>query len=278
MEGGGAFKRSEVIHKLKPFYSEEVLNDRLLSGGSRFENRINWAFSHLKKAEFIELSTNEKFSYIITELGKKALEDAKNGKKIDVAYLKNNSDSYEINWKSKTKLKENLQNEEEEEEIDLAEECNIRNSATGVEFLNQLRKLDWKFFEDFCAKLLEKMNYGVASKREIRQKDGGIDGVIYTDELGIKDKIYIQAKKYDNLTNVTAPKIREFLHILNTQNSKGVFITTSKFTKDALMEAEIFRKQGQIALIDDAKLLELCIKYKHGLKVKEILEVLESNL
>ncbi len=164
------------------------------------------------------------------------------------------------------------------DEIALEEAIQKIKEDAEIKFITTLREQNWQDFEDFCSQLLEKMGYGVSGIREKRTRDGGIDGVIYTDELGIKDKVYIQAKRYQDGNTVGSKDIQAFLHIVNEAKSKGIFITTSKFSPDAKKVAEVYQKNGTIALIDDNMLIKLCLKHKHGFKVKKVLEIMTSAL
>ena len=101
------------------------------------------------------------------------------------------------------------------------------------------------------------MGYGVSSTRTIRVRDGGIDGEIFEDELGINGVIYIQAKRYDN-NNISVNDIKNFLNTIN--KNKGIFITTSDFTKDAM--AEVISYRGRVALINKVSLIKYCKKYE----------------
>ena len=84
------------------------------------------------------------------------------------------------------------------------------------------------------------MNYGAGNLTN-KGPDGGIDGIIDEDELGLS-KIYIQAKRYKDGSNIRRPEIQQFIGAISNKNTKkGVFITTAKFTK----EAEIFAKDNQ---------------------------------
>ena len=211
------------------------------------------------------------------------MNEGSNGATIDEEYLKKKSSNYLKNWKEvkvleKPKILENYTEEVEAQDFNLEEAIEDLRQETEIEFIKTLRNLEWQFFEDFCAELVEKMNYGVAGKREIRVRDGGIDGVIYTDELGIRDKIHIQAKRYAEGNNVASKDMQAFLHIITKAKSKGIFITTSKFSSDAKEVAKDDERNGSIALIDDAKLIKLCVKYKHGFKLKKIIELLEVDL
>ena len=137
--------------------------------------------------------------------------------------------------------------------------------------------MDWQFFEDFCATLIEKMGYGKSSNRTIRVKDGGIDGILYNDELRFYNKIYIQAKRYAENNVVTSKDMQAFLYVIKEQKAKGVFITTSYFSKDAKAVAKQHEESGDIALIDCKKLIELAIKYRCGFNIINI-EIPEINL
>jgi len=291
-------KYHQIIHPLLELISKEVqsrktasdklrnnfnmnksdLEETTTSGMLVFDNRVGWAFTNLFKAEYIEL-TEQKAIYKISNLGKEALNDCKQKNiKIDVKYLEENSSNFLKNWKiskNDTKKKNDLKfnNGQNEVDFDLEEELDRVEKDFDADLLRKIKDLSWQKFEDLCAELLEKMGYGVASKREIRSGDGGIDGEIYEDELGLKGKIYIQAKKWDN-NNVQPKDIKEFL--FNVRANKGVFITTSDFSQKARDEA-INYKDGKVALINYSELVRLCKKYQilckkqtiHIYKIKE---------
>ena len=104
--------------------------------------------------------------------------------------------------------------------------------------------------------------------------DGGIDGIIDEDELGLS-KIYIQAKRYKDGSNIGRQEIQQFIGVISNKNTKkGVFITTAKFTKNA----EEFAKDSQnfsVVLIDGDRLAELIIKYKVGVQTSQIYQIYE---
>ena len=120
------------------------------------------------------------------------------------------------------------------------------------------------FFEKLVVELLVKMGYGgslkEAGKVLGRTGDAGIDGIIKEDKLGL-DAIYIQAKKWDG--SVGRPEIQKFAGALMGQKAKrGIFITTSNFTKDALEYADNI--DSRIVLIDGILLAELMTEYDLG--------------
>jgi restriction system protein len=242
--------------------SEEEKAERVSSGLLRFEDRVGWAFTYLTKAEYIEL-TEQKASYRTTNSGKEALEDAlKRNIPIDEKYLKEYAANYSKNWQVKRKDDyKNIDIEEDEEgnvTFDLEDELSRVDDEFKSDLLKKIKEMSWQDFEDLCASLLEKMGYGIASKRVIRTGDGGIDGEIFEDELGLKGKIYIQAKKWDN-NNIQPKDMKEFLY--NVRGNKGVFITTSDFSDKARSEAANY-KEGKVALINYIDLIKLCKKYQ----------------
>jgi len=122
-------------------------------------------------------------------------------------------------------------------------------------------------------KLLVKMGYGgsfqEAAQAIGRSGDGGIDGIIKEDRLGL-DVIYVQAKRWDG--PVGRPEVQKFAGALQGQRArKGVFITTSTFTKDAIEYAE--RLDSKIILIDGQRLAELMFEYGVGVSTVTRYEV-----
>ena len=141
------------------------------------------------------------------------------------------------------------------------------------DLLAKLHSVDPQRFEHIVVDLLVKMGYGGnlenAALITRYRKDDGIDGVIKEDKLGL-DKIYIQAKRWTN--TVGKPDIHAFIGALSEQGaSKGVYITTSKFSS----EARSFKPKSdmKIILIDGRELCQYMIEYGVGVSVKQIYEV-----
>lgn len=123
------------------------------------------------------------------------------------------------------------------------------------------------FFEKMVVDLLIKMGYGYDEKSGIvtgKSHDNGVDGIIEEDKLGL-GKIYIQAKRYKRSNKVSAPEIQKFIGAMG-KNNKGVFITTSSYTKEACKEAE--KAYKNIQLIDGSKLADLLLVYNVGVTNK----------
>ncbi len=137
-----------------------------------------------------------------------------------------------------------------------------------IELLDTVKASPPEFFERLVVQLLIRMGYG-GSREEAgravgRSGDGGIDGIVNEDRLGL-DAIYLQAKCWEGV--VGSPEIKKFIGALDTQQgaSKGVFITTSRFTLDARESAA--KSRFRIVLIDGARLADLMIEHNLGVSV-----------
>ncbi len=132
-------------------------------------------------------------------------------------------------------------------------------------------------FEDLVIRLLEAMGYGRAGavERTSASGDAGIDGIISQDPLGL-DRIYVQAKRYAVDQTIGRPKIHEFAGaLLGKQGDRGVYITTSSFSRGAREEAE--RINARIELIDGARLAELLVRYRVGVQAVQTVELLRLD-
>ena len=143
------------------------------------------------------------------------------------------------------------------------------NDSLSDELLSIIKNLSPTFFEKLVVDLLVAMGYGgdYQDAAEVTQqsKDGGVDGIIKEDKLGL-DKIYIQAKRWMNV--VGKPIIQQFAGALDgVKASKGVFITTSSYSKDAKKYVDSLSKK--IVLIDGKELTSFMIEYNLGVSVKK---------
>jgi len=227
-------------------------NERIPSGPKKLENRIGWARTYLKKAGLIESHRLGKVT--ITAYGTKALRS--NPPSINIKYLFQFPSFSE--WKG---VKPKDPDEKEQDDIGQTPEEIIDSSYRkykekfASDLLDQIKACSPQFFEDLVIDLLVEMGYG-GSKEDAeavgRSGDGGIDGVIKQDKLGL-DVIYIQAKRWDN--NIPGDKIRSFAATLDlTKTTNGVFTTTSAFTDEATKQAELMGKK--IVLIDGEQLAQ----------------------
>jgi restriction system protein len=148
----------------------------------------------------------------------------------------------------------------------------IRESL-AVELLGQIKAVTPEFFERIVLDLMLKMGYGGsrddAGSLTGAGADAGIDGIINEDQLGL-DVIYLQAKRWEN--TVGRPEIQKFVGALHGQRAKkGVFLTTSSFSQDALDYAATI--DPKVVLIDGARLAQLMIDFNVGVSVSQIYEI-----
>jgi restriction system protein len=253
--------------------SEQEIAQRINSGKQTvIKNRLGWARTYLKKAGLLEIP--EKGQLKITIRGLQALAQEQ---EINNDYLKQFPEYVE--FKSSKKKLENNQtdlsdqtNKTPEELIDNA--ADELNRTLSSELLDQIKEASPSFFEQLVVDLMLVMGYG-GSRKEAGQatqytSDGGIDGVINEDPLGL-EIIYLQAKRYSDKT-VGRPEVQAFAGALDLQRAKkGVFITTSKFSQDALEFVSLIEKR--IVLIDGDILTDLMIEHGLGLTTKRTIEI-----
>jgi restriction system protein len=238
-----------------------------------FKNRLTWSISYLKNAGL--LNTIKRGVYQITEQGQSIFKD--NISSISTDYLKK-FEGYKL-WHSTFQTDEiTKQNEEVDiktpEEI-IGENFKKINSKLAAELLELIKQREPAQFERFVLELLNSMGYGGAIEKNFevvgQSGDNGIDGIIYQDKLGI-DRVYVQAKRW-NENKVQSKDIRDFIGSLSLKGTnKGVFITTSQFTDDALKTAKM-NPQNIIILIDGKKLSEYAIQFNVGVELKEQFQI-----
>jgi restriction system protein len=262
----------EII--IKEFYITEEEQNIMIPSGRQllYYNRIAWAITHLKMAELIDAP--ERGKYLITDLGKSVI--ANPPEKISVKFLQT-LPNYN---KNRSPNKQEVPAEEQEEEIvtktpdELIEigYSQINNDLSN-KLISLLKNATPFYFEKIVLDLLLKMGYGGSDieNGEITSKTGdeGIDGIIKEDKLGL-GKIYIQAKKWEN--TVGRPDIQKFVGALQGKRAKkGIFITTSNFSKEALDYSN--NLDISIILIDGQKLTQLMIEYELGVTVKDVFKI-----
>ena len=246
--------------------TEEELGCRLPSGNqSIFDNRVGWAKTYLKKACLIEYKGKGVLK--ITERGKQVLKDSP--KKIDNKFLKQYDEFNEFQNKvnpkeEKQETETDYKNQTPEELIETA--FHDFQKSLAEELLDKIRNVSPSFFEKLVVALLVKMGYGGSIKdagQAIgRTGDEGIDGIIKEDKLGL-DVIYIHAKRWKENNVIGRPEIQKFVGALAGQGAKkGVFITASSFTKEALDYKPM--NDTKVIRIDGMKLANLMIEYNLG--------------
>lgn len=247
---------------------EEFLNKRTKSGDILILNRIGWGKSYLKQGKFIEYP--ERGMVQITPKGKALL------KKGSITLKELNKDP---DWIAYQEAKKEEKKHEPLEEIENASPQDLIDSAfttieTQVknELLEKVKAIDPYYFEKIILRLLNKMGYGEFIETP-KSNDGGIDGIINQDKLGL-EKIYVQAKRY-NENKVREKDIRNFIGAMSGDTSKGVFVTTSEFDTGAVEKAE--QATHKIILIDGKKLVDLMHKFGVGVQVRNTYEVKEID-
>lgn len=272
-------KYRDLIEKLAVKFqvTDEERKELLASGNqSIFDNRVGWAKTYLKKAGL--LNSPKRATFVITDIGRQTL--AKNPDRIDAKYLRQFPPFLEFQNLSRNDNETeeeitiiSVSDQTPEENLDKAYQ-RIRKSLAS-ELLNQVVDLSPAFFERLVVELLVKMGYGGsikdAGKAMGKSGDEGIDGTIKEDKLGL-DIIYIQAKRWKPGNVVGRPEIQKFVGALAGQGAKkGIFITTSNFTKEALDYTP--RNETKIVLIDGELLAQLMIDYNLGCTTQQTYEI-----
>lgn len=276
---GQEHKFSEAIEQLAVEFglSDEERNELLPSGTQAvFNNRVGWARSYLKQTGL--LNTPRRGFFTISERGRELL--TKSPARIDTSVLEQYPEF--IEFKNRKKKKKDEGGAEalsgrtastETPEDALAAAYNELREALEAEVLESVMAASPSFFERLVVDLLVKMGYGGnrqdAGKALGKSGDGGIDGIIKEDQLGL-DVIYIQAKRWEG--TVGRPEIQKFAGALQGQRAKkGVFITTSSFSRDAEQYASVI--DSRIILIDGDRLGKLMVDHGVGVSTAGIYKV-----
>jgi restriction system protein len=262
---------SARMFEVMPLTAEEK-EARIKSGPTKIDNRIGWAMSHLTKAGFIEKVARA--TYRATDKGRRFLETHHGP--ITQKVLVEKVEGYSEAWKRASELKQEARQTQDdssasssdgtpEEVIDAA--IDAVESNLQSELLEQLATVDPYRFEQVVIDLLFAMGYGgsreEAAKVTRKSNDEGIDGIINEDRLGL-DVIYVQAKRWQG--NVGRKDIQSFVGALaGQQANKGVFITTSDFSKSALGYANTVSQK--VILINGARLADLMIEHDIGVAI-----------
>lgn len=249
--------------------TDDDLKELVPSGReTRFKNRVYWARVYLEKAKLIDVTGRGRFK--ISDRGVALLKE--NPESIDIKRLEQYAEFIEFKGKTSKKLVDTIVTQPQEMESGTLtpEEMLESNYATLRQqlihaLLDQIMKSPPSFFEQLVVDVLVAMGYGGsrldAGQAIGKSNDGGIDGIIKEDRLGL-DVVYLQAKRWSN--TVGSPEIQTFVGSLNLNGaSKGVFITTSSFTKPALETVNGLRSP-KVVLIDGIELAEMMIDYGVG--------------
>lgn len=242
-----------------------------------FDNRINWAKSYLKQAGLITYPSRG--TYKLTDEGIRIL--AQSPMRIDNKFLAKFEGFQQFKVRRTNKADNGDLAESATETANITPDELIRvtyrqiNETLASELLDRVRSSTPKFFEELLIELLLAMGYGGSSDNAARaigqSGDGGVDGVIDQDPLGV-DQLYIQAKRNAEGNNIGSGHIRDFFGALNIKKAqKGLFVTTSLFSSSAIQTAKDLGMR--IVLIDGIQLTKLMIRYNIGCRDEDVLHL-----
>jgi restriction system protein len=265
---------------IKKYNLTEQEQKQLLPSGTQrvIVNRVGWATTYMKKCKL--LKSTKRGCFEITERGIEVLNQSPS--KIDSHFLQIFPEYHEFKKKkrkTRKKIDKSLEMDKSRtpEEI-LGQVYEELNQSLVEELISKIKDSSPSFFEVLVIDLLVRMGYG-GSRKDAgqavgRSGDEGIDGIIKEDKLGL-DAIYIQAKKWEN--NISRPEVQKFAGALQGKRAKkGIFITTSSFTKEAEQFASSI--DSKIILIDGERLAQLMIEHNVGVSTTSSYEVKKIDI
>lgn len=260
--------------------SEGDLRERIPSGtATRFAKNVDWSRHYLKRAGVLEAP--KRAIARITPRGRELLDEGLAS--VDVGVLQRYSEFTDFrpldrltdsSAASGTAPSEALTLPDELNPEDAVREHYLRHRRRVTdELLERILEQTDDFFEILVVRLMENLGYAGEDGRAIhlgKKKDGGVDGVVTPDRLGL-ESVYLQAKKW-NTNTIGRPDVQAFSGSLDMFGaSKGVFITTSSFTKDA--EQYVEKIQKTIILIDGERLVDLMYEVGLGVSTQNTIEI-----
>jgi restriction system protein len=280
----GEMRISDVVERLAAelgLTAEERSHLQPSGRHTTFANRVHWAKSYLAKAGLVELTKRAHFR--ATEKGREVL--AAPPERIDTKYLNRFPDFQqsregEVEKEDGETVSALLPITDKAQTLTPDEVMRTAHrqleAALADELMQRIRSGTPEFFESLVVRLLIGLGYG-GSVTDLSKAlvggtgDGGVDGVIDQDKLGL-DRIYVQAKRYGEGNTVGSGAIRDFFGSLDRfKASKGLFVTASSFSSSARETAELLSKR--IVLIDGDQLTRLMIRHGVGCRVEETLYV-----
>lgn len=273
LSDGKAIHYSELRKTVRDkYYSNlptELLNLTTKSGDILILNRIGWGKGYLKQAKMLQQP--ERGMVQITEKGLLTLKKGK----LSLSDIVNDPDykAYATTKKEEQETESALINGNSSPEEMIEAGFTAIENQVKTDLLEKLRNIDPYYFQKVVLKLLNKMGYGDFIETP-KSGDGGIDGIINQDQLGL-EKIYIQAKRYKDDNKVREKDIRNFIGAMSGDTSKGIFVTTSSFDKGAVEKAN--EAHHSIILIDGYKMVDLMHDFGVGTQVRNTYEVKEID-
>jgi restriction system protein len=271
LSDGRARTLQELRDQLAPRLgiSEDERLERITSGTPRFDNRVHWAITYLYQAGLLQRPRRGVIE--ITDRGREVQKSHPDRVDNDVL------DQFEEfrEFKSRTRPGRSTPSSTDESngstpQEKIASAIEEANDAVATDILQRVQQSDFAFLERLVLRVLAAMGYGgpTGSIRHLGGPgDGGVDGVIRQDPLGL-DEIYVQAKRFATNRTIGRPEIQAFVGALHgAQADRGIFVTTSSFTADARDYAE--RVNARLVLIDGADLARYMLEHNIGVQDQE---------
>lgn len=259
--------------------TREQRGELLGSGQAVATNRIGWACSYLYRVD--ALLRPRRGIYTISDLGKRLLAEHPRGiSELELRAFAREGDEW---WLSRGGHREGTVPTDDSpapsamplDPVEMiAQGVEMIDTSVRAELLERLAGQAPAFFEHTVVDLLVAMGYGGSGGRAEATRlvrDGGIDGVIDQDVLGL-DKVYIQAKRYAKDSSVQRPEVQAFVGALSGKADRGVFLTTGRFSAGAIEYAERDAR-ARIILIDGNRLTDLMVRYRVGVQVKQSVHI-----
>jgi len=246
--------------------TENDLRAKIPSGTSLFANRAHWAVTYMYQAGL--LSRPKRGVVRITDRGRNVA--AEHPDRVDLRVLSEFPEFLDFKNRSRQPKQVNEPDSPADEATPreaVSAAVEEANAAVASEALDRIREREPAFLERLVLSVLTAMGYGgAAGAAEHLGKSGdeGLDGVIRQDPLGL-DRIYVQAKRYGAARAVGRPEIQEFVGALHgAQADRGIFITTSRFTPEAIAYAD--RVAARVVLVDGLELAALMVRHNIGVQ------------
>ena len=271
----GDVSTSQMVDKIALYFNMTDEDKQLRTKGgnvTQLRDRVGWTRQYLRRALFISIPHNG-----VYRITKRGLDFLKTHTDLTIDDLMEYPEYAAYNTSRVKKTTSSITQKESTVELTPTEQLEQAHETISndlaADLLSKVMEQTPTFFEHLVVDLLVKMGYGGFNSDAARvtqlTNDEGIDGIIYEDKLGL-DKIYLQAKRWTN--PVGRPVIQQFAGALVGQNaSKGVFITTSSYSKEA--RNYVAGLHQKIVLIDGSELAKYMIEYNVGVSVKKVYEV-----
>lgn len=288
MDEGTIYARGDIYELAanRVGLTAEQKTEMLGSGGARYKNRIGWAINYLRKIS--ALTRPSRGNYAATPGGKLLIQKLPNIRtEVQVEKFLAEVGVLGLTPSTDRSSESSTSPSESAPETEVIELDPIEQVQTGVErihtdvaddLLFRLHQNEPSFFEQTVVDLVVAMGYagadGVAARTQLTN-DGGIDGVIDQDALGL-NRVYIQAKRYALDSTVSRPDIQGFVGALHgVQADRGLFITTAKYSNGAKAYAESVNTR--VILIDGPRLANLMIRYDVGVQIQQTINIVKLD-